>query len=74
MLEAQRGQGIGRALVRALIEHPAQAGIRRFVLATADAHGVYAELGFEPLRGIERFMAIELDPEDLYGGPRESLS
>jgi GNAT superfamily N-acetyltransferase len=69
VLQEHRGRGLGRAMVRALVEHPAHAGVRRFVLATADAHGVYRELGFEPLRAIERFMAIELDPEDLYDDP-----
>jgi GNAT superfamily N-acetyltransferase len=69
VLEPHRGRGVGRAMVRALVEHPAHAGVRRFVLATVDAHGVYSELGFEPLRAIERFMAIELDPEDLYTDP-----
>jgi len=44
-----RGQGIGRALVRALLEHPTTQTLRRWCLGTRDAHGVYAALGFAPV-------------------------
>ena len=54
--ENVRGQGIGRGLVGWFLAHPDFAGIRRFALVTADAHEVYARLGFHrPLRP-ERFM------------------
>ncbi|MDP1027854.1 GNAT family N-acetyltransferase [Sphingomonas sp. KR1UV-12] len=49
--EDARGQGIGRSMVRHLIEAPDLAGIRRIMLNTLDAHGVYAALGFAaPIR------------------------
>ncbi|MEP9400352.1 GNAT family N-acetyltransferase [Sphingomonas sp. VNH70] len=54
--DAARGQGIGRAMVRWLVDHPDLAGIRRIGLVTADAHGVYAPLGFHPLLRPERYM------------------
>ncbi|WP_026325676.1 GNAT family N-acetyltransferase [Sphingomonas sp. Mn802worker] len=54
--EAVRGQGIGRAMVRWFLDHPDYAGIRRIGLTTADAHGVYAALGFTPLMRPERYM------------------
>ena len=54
--EAERGQGIGRRMVSWFIEHPDFAGIRRTALTTADAHGVYAELGFAPLLRPDRYM------------------
>lgn len=44
-----RGQGLGRRLARWFIKHPDYADVRRFGLATRDAHGVYAKLGFTPL-------------------------
>ncbi len=44
--EAHRGLGIGRAMVRHLLEHPEFATVRTWTLATRDAHTVYAPLGF----------------------------
>lgn len=54
--EAERGQGLGRRMVRWFIDHPSFAGIRRVALTTADAHGVYAGLGFTPLLRPQRYM------------------
>lgn len=44
-----RGKGLGTALVTAVRDHLAPYGLRRILLATADAHGVYAKVGFTPL-------------------------
>ena len=57
VLEAHRGLALGKALMAAVIDHPDLQGIRRMMLATADAHGLYAQYGFEPLDQPERFMA-----------------
>ncbi len=54
--EAVRGQGIGRHLVRWFLDHPDYATVRRFALVTADAHGVYAGLGFHAPLKPERYM------------------
>jgi GNAT superfamily N-acetyltransferase len=54
-----RGRGLGSWLVGCALEHPDLAGVRRWMLATRDAHEVYARLGFRPLNGVERWMAIE---------------
>ncbi len=51
-----RGQGIGRAMVGWFVDHPDLVGIRRIGLVTADAHGVYAKLGFHPLSRPDRYM------------------
>lgn len=56
-----RGQGLGRRMVRWFLDHPDYQGLRRIALATADAHGVYAGLGFRPLSRPERYME-RLDP------------
>ena len=54
--EAVRGHGLGRRMVRWFLDHPGFAGIRRVALVTADAHGVYEEVGFHaPIRP-ERYM------------------
>jgi GNAT superfamily N-acetyltransferase len=57
---ASRGKGLGVALVTAVRDHLAPAGLRRILLATADAHGVYAKLGFEPLSNPAKWMALGL--------------
>ncbi|MGI5453240.1 GNAT family N-acetyltransferase [Streptomyces sp. CA-249302] len=53
-----RGKSIGTALVGAVRDHLAPFGLRRIMLATADAHGVYAKLGFEPLADPGIWMAL----------------
>lgn len=55
-----RGKGLGVALVTAVRDHLAPSGLRRILLATADAHGVYAKIGFEPLSEPEKWMALGL--------------
>ena len=47
LLEAHRGRGVARRLVAAIVAHPELQGLRRFTLATADAHGLYERFGFE---------------------------
>lgn len=58
VLEPHQGHGIARAMVQALMDHPSVATVRRFMLATRDAHGVYAELGFMPLAEPDRWMEL----------------
>lgn len=50
------GKGLARALVTALHDHPDLQGLRRWMLATNDAHGVYAALGWQPIARPELFM------------------
>lgn len=47
--EAHRGKGAGRAMVKFILEHPDFATVVTWILATRDAHGVYAPLGFLPI-------------------------
>lgn len=46
VVEAHRGQGVGKALVQAVEDHPDLQGVR-LLLATKDAHKLYAQYGFE---------------------------
>ncbi|BFI96677.1 MAG: GNAT family N-acetyltransferase [Rhodanobacter sp.] len=46
VLPEHRGQGYSKALVAAVMAHPQLQGLRRFSLATSDAHGLYAGFGF----------------------------
>jgi len=59
VLPQHRGRGLSRFLVSALLEHPELATLRRWLLATADAHGVYRALGFAPLENPSRWMTLQ---------------
>ena len=56
VLEEYRGQGLARKLLTAVQQHPDAQGLRRTVLVTRDAHGLYRGLGFSPLAAPERWM------------------
>ena len=53
-----RGRGFGKALMAAVIAHPDLQGLRRVLLATRDAHGLYAQYGFKALHWPDRLMEI----------------
>lgn len=59
VLPGKQGKGLGRALVQTFLDHPELRGLRRWLLGTKDAHGVYAPLGFTPLEAPERLMQIK---------------
>lgn len=50
------GKGLAKKMVQALHDHPELQGLRRWMLATSDAHGVYAALGWQPIAQPELFM------------------
>lgn len=62
--EQHRGHGLGKAIMQAFTEHPDLQGLRRKNLATADAHGLYAQYGFQPIEGVDRWM--EIVDKDVY--------
>lgn len=62
--ETWRGRGFGLFISRCVVEHPRLQGLRRWILSTKDAHGVYAKLGFGPLANPDAIMTIH-DP-DIY--------
>jgi GNAT superfamily N-acetyltransferase len=51
-----RGRGLGKWLLGCVVDHPDLQGLRRWVLATRDAHGLYEKLGFTALKRPELFM------------------
>ncbi|MDR3692926.1 MAG: GNAT family N-acetyltransferase [Fimbriimonas sp.] len=55
--ENHRGKGLAKAMVKLALADPNHEGLRRWVLATRDAHGVYADCGFVPLPMPDRWMA-----------------
>lgn len=67
VLEAHRGRGLSKRLMAAVVAHPELQGLRRFMLATRDAHGLYAQFGFTPLASPATMMEV-LRP-DIYLSP-----
>ncbi|KPI31580.1 GCN5-related N-acetyltransferase [Actinobacteria bacterium OV450] len=55
---AARGKGLGTSLAAAVRDHLAPYGLRRVLLATADAHGVYAKAGFAPMAHPAKWMVL----------------
>jgi GNAT superfamily N-acetyltransferase len=53
-----RGRGISKMLMRAILEHPELQGLRRLLLTTRDAHGLYTQFGFQPLDHPEHFLTV----------------
>jgi GNAT superfamily N-acetyltransferase len=62
ILPGQRSKGLAKWLTQVIIEHPELQGLRRFTLATRDAHGLYAQFDFAPFDKPERWMQKH-DPE-----------
>jgi GNAT superfamily N-acetyltransferase len=69
VLPSYQGHGLGRFVVSTLLEHPELQGLRRTMLATADAHGLYRSYGFDDLPDPSRFLAVQQDAASLYGQP-----
>ncbi len=63
-LEEYTGQGLGKRLMQEVQSHPDLQGLRRFVLVTRDAHGLYNQFGFEPLKNPTTYM--EIHHPDIY--------
>ena len=62
VLPDYRGRGLARWLIECVVRHPDLQGLRRWMLGTADAHGLYEKFGFVPLKRPEIFMERH-DPE-----------
>ncbi len=58
ILEEHRGKGLCKMLMKQIISHPQLQGLRRFVLATKDAHELYKQFGFKEITHPDRWMEI----------------
>src|SRR4051812_25605629 len=58
VVPGHRGRGVSKLLMAAIVSHPELQGLRRLLLATRDAHGLYAQFGFKPLEQPDMFMSI----------------
>ncbi|MBA2610354.1 MAG: GNAT family N-acetyltransferase [Bacteroidetes bacterium] len=59
ILETYRGKGLSKQLMQFIMAHPDLQGLRRMMLATRDAQGLYLQYGFTPLAMPERIMEIK---------------
>ena len=64
-----RGRGLSKWLIEVILNHPDLQGLRRLMLATRDAHGLYSQFGFTQLTNTDRWMHIH-NP-DVYKQPKE---
>jgi GNAT superfamily N-acetyltransferase len=58
VLETHRGHGLAKQLMDRVMKHPDLQGLRRMMLATRDAHGLYAQYGFTALGAPDRIMEV----------------
>jgi GNAT superfamily N-acetyltransferase len=65
VLEAYRGRGLSKWLIESVMSHPDLQGLRRVLLGTREAHGLYERFGFKPLADPIGFM--EVFRPDVYG-------
>jgi len=61
VLESHRGRGLSKWMMECIIQHPDLHGLRRWILLTQDAHGLYKQFGFTPVKSPERYMELH-DP------------
>jgi GNAT superfamily N-acetyltransferase len=66
VLPEHQGRGLGVWLVECVLAHPELQGLRKWHLATADAHELYRRFGFHPPRSPEAQMFVERAPSELY--------
>ena len=60
VLPAHRDKGISIWLMECIVKHPELQGLRRWMLATRDAHSLYTKFGFTPLKAPDRWMEKHL--------------
>lgn len=58
ILEPHRGKGLSKWLMEVILKHPDLKELRRFMLATKDAHSLYEKFGFQSLAHPEKMMEI----------------
>lgn len=58
VVKRERGKGISKHLMEYILSHPHLQQLRRFMLVTLDAHGLYAQFGFKQIAHPERLMEI----------------
>ena len=65
VLEPYRGHSLGKWMMQCIMAHPCLQELRRWNLLTRDAHGLYAQFGFTPVKTPEQYM--EIHDLEVYG-------
>jgi len=65
VLPAFRGQGLSKWLMQTIMNHPELQGLRRWILLTGDAHGLYKQFGWAAPANPEKWM--EVHNKEVYG-------
>ena len=63
ILPEHRGQGLSKQLMAFIMSYPPLQGLRRLMLVTYDAHGLYEQFGFKPIDNPENTMNIKFFTE-----------
>jgi N-acetylglutamate synthase-like GNAT family acetyltransferase len=71
IIETYRGKGLAKWMMEVIMNDPNLQGFRRWMLATRDAHGLYAQFGFQPLDKPERIMRYSSFDEYLPGNNKQ---
>jgi GNAT superfamily N-acetyltransferase len=58
VLESHRGRGLSKWLLECIVRCPVLQNLRRWILLTRDAHGLYSQYGFTPVKAPERYMEL----------------
>jgi GNAT superfamily N-acetyltransferase len=72
IVESHRGRGLSKRLMEAIFAEPRLQGLRRWMLATRDAHALYSRYGFRPLAAPDRMM--ERHDPDVYRRKRDAAA
>ncbi|HLI71227.1 MAG TPA: GNAT family N-acetyltransferase [Ktedonobacteraceae bacterium] len=64
IIEEYRGKGLGKWLMQVVVDYPELQGLRRWILMTRNAHGLYEKVGFVRSRNPQRLMEMHFD--DIY--------
>ena len=67
VIESHRGRGLSKWLMECIMQNPALQNLRRWILLTREAHGLYSQVGFTPIKMPDLYM--ELHRSNVYDAP-----
>lgn len=58
VIPEHRGKGLSKWMMQVIMSHPELQGLRRWMLLTADAHGLYKQFGWKEIANPDRYMEV----------------